>query len=220
MKNIAHPAVFACLCAWLCAQEPAKSELKLSWAEDGDPVATQLRQSGERLIDRIGGSLMVEVERALATKGLDEAVELMHLKTLAPPKPVEGKPAVTAIKLTSFRVRDPKNTPDDGDFAALDLVRLAMQNGDQPPKLIVQKVERPSAPVEWRVYRPIAVQPKCLLCHGESDGLQPQVRHMLERLYPEDKATGYQAWEWRGLVRVSYALPAPAAPTAPAPKTD
>lgn len=39
---------------------------------------------------------------------------------------------------------------------------------------------------------------------------------MLERLYPEDKATGYQAWEWRGLIRVSYEAPE----AAPAPKTN
>ena len=218
MKRILYPVVLALLCVVLRAQAPAGSELKLSWAADDDPVADQLRQSGERLIDRIGGSLMVEVERTLATKGLEEAVEVMHIKNLAPPKPTEGKPRVTAIKMTSLRVRGPKNAPDEADFAALDFVRTAMQAGEHPPKVLVQKVESASAPTEWRVYRPIAVNPKCLLCHGNSDSLQPQVRYMLERLYPEDKATGYQAWEWRGLIRVSYELPA-AAPAA-APKTD
>lgn len=213
MKHTPYPVLLAGLCAGLIAQEPAQPAPRFSWAPDDDPTTAQIRQSGERLIDRIGGSLMVEVERTLATKGLDESVEVMHLKNLAPPKPVEGKPRVTAIKMTSFRVREPKNAPDEADFAALDLVRISLQSGDAPPKVIVQKVEPSSgAPTEWRVYRPIAVNPKCLLCHGNADSLQPQVRHMLERLYPEDKATGYQAWEWRGLIRVSYELPpAPAA---------
>ncbi|MBX3737440.1 MAG: DUF3365 domain-containing protein [Candidatus Didemnitutus sp.] len=219
MKHSRYPAVLVGLCALLSAQEPAKPEMKFSWAAGSDPEAAAISQSGERLIDRVGGSLMVEVERTLAAKGLDEAVELLHLKSLAPPKPVAGKPVVTAIKLTSFRVRDPKNAPDAADFAALDLVRIAMQSGESPPKLIVQKVEQPGAPLEWRVYRPIAVNPKCLLCHGQVESLQPQVLHMLERLYPEDKATGYQAWEWRGLIRVSYENPPPA-PAATPPKTD
>jgi len=219
MKHYPYPAVLVGVCALLSAQEPAKSEMKFSWAAEGDPAAAVVSQAGERLIDRVGGSLMVEVERTLASKGLDEAIELLHLKTLAPPKPVAGKPVVTAIKLTSFRVRDPKNTPDDADFAALDLVRIALQAGETPPKLIVQKVEKPGTPLEWRVYRPIAVNPKCLLCHGQVESLQPQVQHMLERLYPEDKATGYQAWEWRGLIRVSYENPPPA-PAATPPKTD
>lgn len=212
MKNIAYPAVFACLCASLWAQEPAKTELKFAWAPEDDPTTATVRAAGDKLIDRIGGSLLVEVERILATKGLDEAVELMHLKSLAPPKPLAGKPRVTAIKLTSLRVRDPKNTPDEADFAALDLVRIALNAGEAPPKIVVQKVEAAAAPPEWRVYRPIAVSPKCLLCHGDSESLQPQVRHMLERLYPEDKANGYSAWEWRGLIRVSYETPAPPPP--------
>jgi hypothetical protein len=212
MKNIAHPAVFACLCAWLWAQEPAKPELKFAWAPEEDPMTATVRSAGDKLIDRIGGSLLVEVERTLATKGLDEAVELMHLKSLALPKPLAGKPRVTAIKLTSLRVRERKNTPDEADFAALDLVRTALNAGEAPPKIVVQKVDSGPAPTEWRVYRPIAVSPQCLLCHGNTDSLQPQVRYMLERLYPEDKASGYSAWEWRGLIRVSYEMPAPPPP--------
>ncbi len=207
MKNIAYPAVFACLCAWLWAQEPAKPELKFAWAPDDDPMTDTVRSAGDKLIDRIGGSLLVEVDRVLATKGLDEAVELMHLKSLAPPKPVPGKPRVTAIKLTSLRVRAPKNTPDEADFAALDVVRIALNAGEAPPKIVVQKVDAPNAPTEWRVYRPIAVSPKCILCHGNTDSLQPQVRYLLERHYPEDQANGYSAWEWRGLIRVSYEAP-------------
>ncbi|WP_415909348.1 DUF3365 domain-containing protein [Oleiharenicola sp. Vm1] len=212
MKNAAYPVVFACLGACLWAQEPAKPPLKFAWAPADDPLTATVRSAGEKLIDRIGGSLLIEVERTLATKGLDEAVELMHLKSLAPPRPLEGKPRVTAIKLTSFRVREPRNTPDEADFAALDLVRTALNAGEAPPKVIVQTVDAADTPTEWRVYRPIAVSPKCLLCHGNSDSLQPQVRYMLERLYPEDKATGYSAWEWRGLIRVSYAAPVPPAP--------
>lgn len=207
MKNIAYPAVFACLCAWLWAQEPAKPEQKFAWATEEDPMTATVRSAGDKLIDRIGGSLLVEVERVLATKGLDEAVELLHLKSLNPPKPVPGKPRVSAIKLTSLRIRAAKNTPDEADLAALDLVRIALNNGEAPPKIVVQKVDAPDTPTEWRVYRPIAVSPKCLLCHGSSDSLQPQVLRMLERLYPEDRANGYSAWEWRGLIRVSYEAP-------------
>lgn len=213
MKNTVHPVVLVGLCAVLCAQEPAPPELKFAWAPEDDPMTATVRSAGDRLIDRIGGSLMVEVERTLATKGLDEAVELLHLKNLAPPKPLDGKPRVTAIKMTSLRVRDPKNTPDAADLAALDLVRVALQSGEAPPKIIVQKVEPAGAPTEWRVYRPIAVNPKCLLCHGSTESLQPQVQHVIERLYPEDKANGYQAWEWRGLIRVSYEAPAADAAT-------
>lgn len=218
MKHSLRPWVFVLLGVLLRAEEPATPTMKFSWAAADDPAAAPYRQAGDRMIDRVGGSLMVEVERNIAAKGLDESLELMHLKNLALPAAVPGKPAVTAIKLTSLRVRQPKNAPDEADFAALDLVRTTLQSGEQPPKLLVQKIEQPNSPVEWRVYRPIAVQPKCLLCHGQTESLQPQVLQFLERHYPEDKASGYEAWEWRGLIRISYAPPA--ATPAPALKTD
>jgi hypothetical protein len=200
--------VFACgLGAALLAQDPPATELKFSWADESDPVVADIARSGERLIDRIGGSLMMEVERMLGTQGLEAAVQELHLKHLNPPRPTEGKPRVTEIKRTSYRVRERRNAPDAADLAALEAIRTALNSGEQPPKVLVQKVERANAPLEFRVYRPISVSPNCLLCHGPAESLQPGVRNALERYYPEDKATEYSAYDWRGLIRVSYELP-------------
>lgn len=194
------------LSATLLAQEPA-NEMKFSFVDPADPAVADLAKSGERLIDRVGGSLMVETDRVIATVGLEGAVQELHLKNLNPPKPVDGKPRVTEIRRTSLRIRNPRNTPDDADRAALEAIRSDLANGTQPPKLLLQKVERPGAPVEYRVYRPISVAPNCLLCHGPTDSLQPGVRNALERYYPEDKAADYGAWDWRGVIRLSYELP-------------
>jgi len=192
----------------LAAQESNAPALKFTWFEPTDPAATEIARSGERLIDRVGGNLMVETDRMIATKGLEASVSELHLKTLAPPRPVEGKPRVTAIKCTSLRVRNPRNAPDAADLAALERVRLDLNSGTQPPKVLVQKVEPADAPAEWRVYRPISVAPNCLLCHGPADRLQPGVRYALDRYFPEDRAVDYNAYDWRGLIRVSYAVAA------------
>ncbi len=194
------------LSATLLAQEPAK-EMKFAFVDPADPAVADLAKSGERLIDRVGGSLMVETDRVIATVGLEGAVAELHLKNLNPPKPVDGKPRVTEIRRTSLRIRNPRNAPDDADRAALEAIRSDLTSGTQPPKLLLQKVERPGAPIEYRVYRPISVAPSCLLCHGPADSLQPGVRNALERYYPEDKGTDYSAWDWRGVIRLSYELP-------------
>lgn len=191
----------------LVAQEKKDSALQFSWVDPTDPAIADLAKAGERLIDRVGGSLMVETDRMIATKGLEASVQELHLKNLNPPRAIEGKPRVTAIKRTSFRVREPRNTPDAADLAALESIRADLNSGHAPPKVLVQKVERPDAPVEWRVYRPISVAPNCLLCHGPVERLQPGVRYALERYYPEDKATEYSAYDWRGVIRISYELP-------------
>lgn len=192
------------------AAEPAQ-DLKFTWADDSNPTALAIRQSGTRLIDILGGQLIAETDRLLATVGLDEAVELVHLQNVRLPQPTPGRPKLTEFRFTSNRIRNPRNAPDAADRAALDRVRDLIRSGspaaNQP---LVQRIERPGAPDEWRVYRPLAVLPNCLLCHGRSDSLQPRVASSLHRRFPEDGAVDYGPYDWRGVVRVSYEVPAPA----------
>jgi hypothetical protein len=51
-----------------------------------------------------------------------------------------------------------------------------------------------------RFYRTLRTAPMCLQCHGTD--VAPEVRELLEARYPEDRATGYEAGEFRGLIRV------------------
>ncbi|MDP1578819.1 MAG: DUF3365 domain-containing protein, partial [Candidatus Didemnitutus sp.] len=118
-----------------------------------------------------------------------------------------GEPRATALKLTGARVRNPANAPDEAELAALAVIQSQLRNGLQPAGLMVQKVAKPDAPLEWRVYRSISVIPKCTLCHGPKDLLQPEVRAALAKLFPEDQAVDYAPFDWRGVIRVSYELP-------------
>ena len=45
---------------------------------------------------------------------------------------------------------------------------------------------------------PLVIQPVCLTCHGAD--LAPEVATALAARYPEDRATGYQAGDLRGVV--------------------
>ena len=182
-----------------------------AWVDPADPSVAAIRQAGDRLIDRVGNLLVYEVQRAVADAGAAKAVEIVHLKDLALPKLVPGQPRVTAIRHTSLSLRNPANQPDAADRAALDRINTALQNGDDVPMVLVQRIEPANAPVEWRVYRPITTMPLCIKSHGPADSLQPEVRAALARLYPEDQAVGYTAYKWRGVIRISLAAPEPAA---------
>jgi hypothetical protein len=107
-------------------------------------------------------------------------------------------------------LRDPANTPDAADKAALDKIHVQLMNNEAPDKLIVQKIEHKDQPVEWRVYRPIATTQSCLACHGDPEKFTPAVRDILERRYPGDKAIDYRRQEYRGVLRVSLQAPEPA----------
>lgn len=199
----------------LGATEPAQ-EMKFTWVDSSNPTAVPVRQAGLRMIDILGGNLVGETERLLATVGLNESVELLHLQNLKLPRAIDGRPKLIGFKFTSYRIRNPRNAPDAAELAALDFIRDALKRGsEEASQPLVQKIERAGAPDEWRVYRPLATMTSCLYCHGAFDSLQPAVRAVLHRRFPEDQAVNYGAYDWRGIVRVSFELPAPP-PPAPA----
>lgn len=179
-----------------------------TFVSGADPTTAAVAQYGFKMIEQIGGMMIAEVNRELANREISEAVSVMHLKTLELPKPVAGKPTITAIKRTSLLIRDPRNAPDAADTAALNKIHEQLMADQTPDKMLVQKIERTGQPVEWRVYRPIAASQSCLACHGDPKTFRPGVKAALDLLYPEDKALDYSAREWRGIIRVSLTAPA------------
>jgi hypothetical protein len=182
----------------------AANELTFKRVDPADPAVAAIRHTGERAITVVADRLVSEVNQALATKSAEEAIEMLHLKGFTLPAAAPGSPVVTAIKRTSLRVRDPANAPDEAEMAVLQSILRNMENGESPPKLLMQHVDASGgSPEEWRVYRPIGIAASCVVCHGHPDSMLPAVKAKLEQLYPEDKAVDYAAREWRGVIRVS-----------------
>jgi hypothetical protein len=183
----------------------AMGDAKFAFVNKDDPAVAKIASTGFNEIARVGGLLVNQVNQALVDDSAEVAVAAMHLKNLELPKPVAGQPTITAIKRTSLMIRDPQNNPDAADAAALELVHQQLMDGDKPDSMIVQRVDRPDQPTEWRVYRPIATSKSCLVCHGDTSKFRPEVKAALDHLYPQDKAVDYQAQEFRGVIRVSLA---------------
>ena len=175
-----------------------------TFVDSADASVSELAQYGSRVIEDVGAKLINETTRELATKPTADAVSILHLKDMELPKRVLNRPKVTAVKFTSLLLRNPKNLPDGADVAALDRIRAQLIAGNTPDKIIVQKIEVPNQPMEWRVYRPIAASKSCLACHGDPNTFGPGVKEALAKYYPDDKAVDYGAQEWRGVIRVSF----------------
>jgi Protein of unknown function (DUF3365) len=172
-----------------------------------DPALAEIRQLGERTIDHAGVSLVREVQRVLATQAPALAVSLLHLKDYKLPVAAPGQPVVIAIKRTSLRLRSPANSPDSPELAALERIERQLEDGDGVPKLLIQRVDLPGLPPEWRVYRPLGVMKSCLDCHGPKEELAPGVADALRVMFPADQAVDYKAGQWRGVLRVSILEP-------------
>lgn len=180
-------------------------DAKFSFVDSDDPAVAPIAKAGFNEIARVGGMMVSQVNEALVSDDIGTMVSVMHLKNLELPKPVPGKPVITAVKRTSLMLRDPHNMPDAADAAALARIHQQLMDDEKPDAMLVQRVDRPDQPTEWRVYRPIAATKSCLMCHGDPEKFKPEVKLALDRLYPQDKAVDYAAQEWRGIIRVSLA---------------
>ena len=52
----------------------------------------------------------------------------------------------------------------------------------------------------------IPTQPMCLQCHGKPADMKDNVKAILAKEYPEDKAVGYSLGEIRGAISIKHKL--------------
>lgn len=197
--------VLLSLCVGWCGL-PARAadgsaRMKATLVDPAHGPAADVCKIGEAAIGRLGYAMMNELAVAQSKGGLEAAVDVCHLKGTI------DLPGITGVKLTSLKLRNQANTPDAAEKQVLDYVETQMTNGEDLPRVLVQRVETENR-TEWRVYRPLGLAPRCVACHGDPAGQPAALRAKLEKLYPTDQAGGYQTGEWRGLIRVIVAPPA------------
>lgn len=170
------------------------------------PEVSEVRRAGEAAAQQLVAALLPVVKGAMEEGGPTKAVEVCHTKAMPlTESALAGLPAVTAVKRTSLRVRNPDNAPDAAELSALQHVKKLVDSGEAAPPLLVQRIGAADAPEEWRVYRPLVVLPLCVTCHGEVESMPESLQNVLAERYPHDEATGYKEGDWRGLIRVSVA---------------
>jgi len=94
----------------------------------------------------------------------------------------------------SLRLRSPTNKPAPWVEGWLRTHEGALATAALPLREIVEDEEGARA----RVILPIAIEPLCLSCHGEAEGIDREIRAMLADRYPHDAATGYAVGDLRG----------------------
>lgn len=158
-------------------------------AEVAEPAAGELLRT-----------LVGRLDAALEEGGPASAVEFCSTEAIPLTRLTEaGLEGGVGLKRTSFRYRNPANAPDEAEEMALRYFEDAILQHGAAPAHYIQRVSE----TELRYYRPLFVAQYCLQCHGDPDAMDPLVKAKLEVVYPGDLATGYEAGDFRGVVRVS-----------------
>nr|WP_296748987.1 DUF3365 domain-containing protein [Thioalkalivibrio sp.] len=101
-----------------------------------------------------------------------------------------------SVGRTSLKLRNPDNAPDEWERAVLKDFDAQHAAGVPAAELSRHEVVQDGDDTVFRFMRAIPTGGACLTCHGSELG--GDIKHALERLYPEDQATGYSAGDVRG----------------------
>jgi len=162
-------------------------------------LASARRVSAE-LTDQIRNLLMQE----LKSGGFAGAVEVCSRLAQKTTRDFSTQ-AGHAVRRVSLKHRNPNNSPDPYEVRKLAELERLHQNRSMPAE--AWEIVREGGREKLRYLKPILVLPMCLTCHGPADKIPTEVRAVLEKEYPRDRATGYRAGELRGAVSVTVAVP-------------
>jgi hypothetical protein len=154
---------------------------------------------GEPTVGALMRTLVGNLTEAMEEGGAVYAMDFCSTEAISLTRMVQADlEGNLSLKRTSFRYRNPENAPDRAEEEALRYFEEAVRAGGAPSSYVQRASDD-----EYRYYQPLFVGDFCLQCHGDLQALDPEVREVLQERYPGDLATGYQAGDFRGVVRVS-----------------
>ena len=163
---------------------------------------------GKKIASNLFSTLKGELKTAMDQGGVEQAITLCNLNAIQLTDSVALNSSFhVSIKRTSDRVRNPSNAPDPYEQLALDLFNELINSGDEWPEFYIQKITGEET-VQYNFYKPMKMDNLCLVCHGDNTTLAPNAMKLIDKLYPEDKATGYKLGDFRGLLRIKFYEPA------------
>ena len=130
---------------------------------------------------------------AINTKGTENALKFCSEKAY----PLTDSMAITLnarIKRVSDKPRNPKNTASELELEYISIYKKKIENGE----IIKPKIQGIGNKMVG--YYPIMTNKMCMQCHGKPNtNIESAVLNKINQLYPQDKATGYDVNQLRGI---------------------
>ncbi len=166
-----------------------------------EELKTSLRSDAKSFMESLKSVLIKEIQ----TNGIVKAVSVCS-DTAQVLTNTYGISKGIYIKRVSFKNRNPLNVPDDFEAKVLKMFEEQFKNGQLKPETEYAEMIEVNGVYKLRYMKPIFVQPECLNCHGAEDQISPQVKEVINKIYPDDKAKGYQMGDLRGAVSIQKTL--------------
>ena len=106
------------------------------------------------------------------------------------------------IKRVSFRNRNKNNVPDEFEAKVLKGFERTKKDGELTTNTEYFEIIKENDHQYLRYMKPIILSEACLKCHGIEEKISAEVRDMISKRYPDDKAVGYKNGDLRGALSI------------------
>lgn len=161
-----------------------------------------LAKDAKTQIMSLAGALTATLKQGIKADGHAASVKLCNLQAPAITKAssAEGGTTDWTVSRTSLKLRSPANTPDGWVEQVMRDFEQRKANGE-PVKAIAHTEVRDG---KFYLVKAIPTKAGCLACHGTN--IAEDVKSKLADLYPDDKATGFNEGDIRGVFVASKKL--------------
>jgi hypothetical protein len=167
-------------------------------------VASDQAQRAEQsraVVKSFMGALKGELKGALKSEGPIKALKVCNVKAKSIASELSKKHG-WEIGRTSLKPRNAANAPDSWEKTVLESFDSRKAAGEDPKKMEHYEVVSMNGGQVFRYMKAIPTAEKpCLVCHGSN--LKPKVAAVIDKFYPNDKASGYKAGDVRGAFSIT-----------------
>ena len=156
----------------------------------------ELKMEAKAAIMKLGKTLKGEVAKSMKAHGPQSTAYFCYKNAKSLTKKINTSyPKGVSVKRISLKNRNKDGYPTSKDEVAM-LKKLGAQvkAGKKLPKMIVEKISENY----YKVYKPILIGKKCLVCHGDAKHRNKDAYKTIKEKYPNDKAIGYKVGDFRG----------------------
>ncbi len=157
--------------------------------------ANKGKEIGQALVKNLGKNLMANMKQG----GPKQAIPFCNVAANPLTQEIATKHNVS-IKRTSHKIRNSNNIATLEEKSILTNYLNSLDN-----KKVLKPIVKKETDGKIHFYAPILLEKKCLACHGTiGKEVTYKTDSILKVLYPNDKATGFEIGDLRGVVNIGF----------------
>lgn len=165
-----------------------------------DAELKQRAMKSKQVVKEFMGQLKGELKGAMKAGGPLNAIDVCNKRAPEIAEALSSKYG-WSIARTSLKTRNASNKPDAWEEKVLQEFEQRKSNGEAVKPMAFFESVGEGSEKQFRFMKAIPTGEVCLKCHGQN--IPEQVKAGIDKLYPEDQATGFSKGDIRGAFTIT-----------------